>query len=55
MTISLLYPADGIAAAWEAGVHPAGILTGYGTKEELEAEKPEFMLTNLEDIKKYIQ
>jgi len=46
--------ADGIAAAWKAGVHPAGILTGYGTKEELESERPEFMFSNLNDIKKYI-
>ncbi|MCG2661780.1 MAG: HAD hydrolase-like protein [Kiritimatiellae bacterium] len=46
--------ADGIVASQNAGVHSAGILTGYGTRAELEAEKPEFMLLILDDLKKYV-
>ena len=39
-----------IRSAREAGLQTAGITTGYHTHEALEAEKPEFLLTSLNQI-----
>lgn len=43
-----------IQAAKGAGVHSAGISTGYHTKDRLLKEKPEFLLDSLSDIKKIV-
>jgi len=42
---------DGVIAAKKAGVHTAGITTGYGKREEIEKENPEYILKSLSDLK----
>lgn len=42
---------DGIIAAKKAGVHTAGITTGYGKRAEIEKENPEYILKSLSDLK----
>lgn len=42
---------DGIIAAKKAGVHTAGITTGYGKRAEMEKENPEYILKSLSDLK----
>lgn len=42
---------DGVIAAKKAGVHTAGITTGYGKRAEIEKETPEYILQSLSDLK----
>jgi phosphoglycolate phosphatase len=42
---------DCIVAAKKAGVHTAGITTGYGKRQEIERENPEYILNSLSDLK----
>ena len=43
-----------IAGAAKAGVASVGVLYGYGTREELEAHKPDYLAGSVDDLRKLL-